>query len=106
MKKLAIYDPAMCCSTGVCGTDIDPALVQIASFLVSLDKEKFEVSRFNLAQEPQAYASNKEVARLMQEEGVEVLPLMFIDDKLAFSKEYPSIAALQKALGMNVLSFG
>ena len=23
MKKMVIYDPAMCCSTGVCGPSVD-----------------------------------------------------------------------------------
>jgi hypothetical protein len=27
MKTLTVFDPAMCCSTGVCGTDIDQVLV-------------------------------------------------------------------------------
>ncbi|HDH53272.1 MAG TPA: arsenic metallochaperone ArsD family protein, partial [Nitrospirae bacterium] len=27
--KVEIYDPAMCCSSGMCGPSIDPALVKI-----------------------------------------------------------------------------
>ena len=45
MKILKIYDPAMCCPTGVCGTSVDTKLVQLANFLNSLDKNMFEVTR-------------------------------------------------------------
>ena len=26
MKTVTVYDPALCCSTGVCGVEVDPAL--------------------------------------------------------------------------------
>ena len=52
MKILKIYDPAMCCPTGVCGTSVDTKLVQLANFISSLDKTKFQVKRFGLSTEP------------------------------------------------------
>ena len=30
MKKIEIFDPAMCCPTGLCGTNINPELMRIA----------------------------------------------------------------------------
>lgn len=100
MKTLKIYDPAMCCPTGVCGTDVDTKLVQLASFLTTLDKTKFEVSRYGLTTEPAQYVENKEVSRILNEEGVDSLPLFFIDDELVFSKEYPSVPQLSAKLGL------
>jgi len=49
MKTLKIYDPAMCCSSGVCGPDVDPALVQLAGFLKNLDASAVTVERYNLS---------------------------------------------------------
>lgn len=100
MKTLKIYDPAMCCPTGVCGTDVDTRLVQLANFLTTLDKSKFEVSRFGLTTEPAEYVSNTEVARILKEEGVDSLPLFFVDDELVFSKDYPSVPQLSSKLGL------
>jgi len=101
MKKiLKIYDPAMCCPTGVCGTDVDTKLVQLANFLTTLDKDKFEIYRFGLTTEPSEYVSNKEVSRILKEEGVDSLPLFFVDDKLIFSKDYPSVPTLSSKLGL------
>lgn len=100
MKTLKIYDPAMCCPTGVCGTEVDTKLVQLANFLTTLDKSKFEVSRFGLTTEPAEYVANKEVSRILNEEGVDNLPLIFIDDELVFSKDYPSVPELSSKLGL------
>lgn len=100
MKTLKIYDPAMCCPTGVCGTEVDTRLVQLASFLTTLDKSKFEVNRYGLTTAPAEYVLNKEVSRILKEEGVESLPLFFVDDKLVFSKDYPSVPQLSSELGL------
>lgn len=100
MKILKIYDPAMCCPTGVCGTEVDTKLVQLANFLTTLDKEKFEVHRYGLSSEPSEYVINQEVTRILKEEGVDSLPLIFIDNELIFSKDYPSVPALSSKLGL------
>ena len=100
MKTLKIYDPAMCCPTGVCGTDVDTRLVQLANFLTTLDNSKIEVSRYGLTTEPQAYVENKEVSRILNEEGVDSLPLFFIDDELVFKGDYPEVPALSSKLGL------
>ena len=31
MKKIEIFDPAMCCSTGVCGPSVNPELIRVAA---------------------------------------------------------------------------
>jgi len=100
MKTLKIYDPAMCCPTGVCGTSVDTKLVQLASFLNSLDKEIFEVKRFGLSTNPQEYVLNAEVSRLLNEEGVDSLPLIFLDEQLLFKKYYPSVPELSSKMGL------
>ena len=57
MKKLEVYDPAMCCSTGVCGPEVDPVLVTFAADLKWVAEQGVIVQRFNLGQEPQAFAA-------------------------------------------------
>ncbi len=37
MKKIEIFDPAMCCPTGLCGTNINPELMRIAVTLRATD---------------------------------------------------------------------
>jgi hypothetical protein len=100
MKTLKIYDPAMCCPTGVCGTTVDTKLVQLSNFLNSLDKKMFEVKRFGLSTDPKEYLINSEVSQLLNKEGVEVLPLIFLDDELLFKGNYPDVPQLSSKMGL------
>ena len=101
MKTLKVYDPAMCCPTGVCGTSVDTKLIQLSNFLNSLDKNMFEVKRFGLSTDPKEYVINSEVSQLLNKEGVEVLPLIFLDDELLFKKDYPTVPELSSRMGLD-----
>ena len=90
----------MCCPTGVCGTDVDTKLLQLASFLSALDRDTFEVNRYGLTTEPAQYVSNEKVASILKNEGVDNLPLFFLEDELIFSKDYPSVPVLSSKLGL------
>ena len=91
MKSIQVYDPAMCCSSGVCGPDIDPILPQVARFLHQLQEHGVKVERYNLSQQPMAFVQNAEVKAHLQFEGVEALPLIFIDGQLALKSSYPDL---------------
>jgi hypothetical protein len=89
MKTIQIFDPAMCCNTGVCGPKVDPILPQVAGFLSQLKERGVLVERFNLAQQPMAFAQNLAVRALLNDEGLEALPLFYIDGVLALKGRYP-----------------
>ena len=90
MKKIEIYDPAMCCSTGVCGTDVDTKLVQFANDLSWLKGQGVAVQRFNLGQEPAAFAQNAEVRTLLAKDGNRCLPIVLVDGSVATKGIYPT----------------
>ena len=100
MKTLKIYDPAMCCSTGICGPDVDPELIALATFIKTIDSSDVTVERFNLAQNPMVYTMNSVVSKLLGDKGVSVLPLVFINDELVSSGGYPSLDDLKAQLGI------
>lgn len=79
---IAVYDPAMCCSTGLCGPGVDPALMTIARDLRWLEKQGVKVQRFGLSQEPNAFVSNARVGGLMQAFGDRALPAVLINDSV------------------------
>jgi hypothetical protein len=99
MQKLEVYDPAMCCPTGVCGVEVDPVLVQFAADLAWVGAQGVAVQRYNLGQEPQAFAANPAVVREL-EAGIERLPIVVIDGQIASSGLYPSRAQLAQKLGL------
>ena len=103
MKTIQIYDPPMCCSSGVCGNDVDPALIRLASWLAALGRRGVSVERFNLAQQPMAFVQNPEVKALLDSDGMSVLPLTFIEGKVFLRGRYPTDGE-QKALSSEAAS--
>ena len=103
MKKLEVFDPAMCCSTGVCGVDVDPVLVQFNADLQWVAEHNVSVERHNLGQEPQAFAANPAVLKEM-ESGMDRLPIVAIDGHIVSTGVYPSRAELTKKLGLVLTS--
>lgn len=98
---LKIYEPAMCCSTGVCGPTVDPRLVAFAGALKQIAAQGVTVERFNLAQEPQAFVADPKVKSQLAERGHDQLPFIYVDDELKFSGSYPQPAALFAALDLD-----
>ena len=100
MATLEIYDPAMCCPTGVCGPSIDPELARFAGDLAWLQAQGASVRRFNLAQEPAAFAGNAAVSRALQEGGTECLPLVLVDGTVRAMGAYPTRERLAAWAGL------
>ena len=90
MKKMIIFDPAMCCSTGVCGPSVDPELLRISTVLNSLSKKGITVERHNLTSNPQAFVDNKTINGLLNNEGIDVLPVTMVDGEVVKTKAYPT----------------
>ena len=89
--KIAIYDPAMCCSSGVCGPSVDPKLSKLQETLRKIEEAGVRVERYNLATEPRAFVDNPQVGELLRTDGPAVLPLTFVDDKLLAKGSYPTL---------------
>ncbi|MFB1487938.1 MULTISPECIES: arsenite efflux transporter metallochaperone ArsD [unclassified Thiocapsa] len=75
MTHIQVFDPALCCSTGVCGVDVDQALVSFSADVEWAKQNSARIERFNLAQEPLAFAENAVVRGFLERSGQEALPL-------------------------------
>lgn len=104
MTKLAVYDPPMCCSTGVCGPAVDPVLPRVAADLDWLKRQGVEVERYNLAQQPQAFASNPTVTAALREYGNDCLPLVLVDGVIISRGTYPDRSGLTRLAGLDVVA--
>jgi len=89
MARLTVYDPPMCCSTGVCGPSVDKTLVRFAGDLDWVKGRGAEVERYNLSRQPQAFVENAAVKSALREGGSKCLPLIFIDGNLVSQGVYP-----------------
>ncbi|MEG0378072.1 MAG: arsenite efflux transporter metallochaperone ArsD [Eubacterium sp.] len=90
MKKIEIFDPAMCCSTGVCGPGVDPELIRVATLLNSFEKAGKPVLRHNLSDDPQIYVDCKAVNDVLMNEGADALPIILVDGEVIRKGSYPS----------------
>lgn len=101
MPTIEVFDPAMCCSTGVCGPSVDPELARFEADLRWLGARGAEVVRYNLAQEPGAFANRPVIAALMASGGEDVLPIVLIDGAVRFSGTRPSRHELAGPAGLS-----
>jgi len=102
MKKLEIFEPAMCCSTGVCGPSVDKELLRISLVFNKLEKDKdLTVNRFNLSSSPQEFMDNKVINKIINTNGVDDLPVTVVDGEVVKTKEYPSNDELAEWLALD-----
>ena len=102
MKKIEIFDPAMCCPTGLCGTNIDPELMRIAGVIETLKTQGIIVTRPTLRDEPQVYVSNKTVNEYLQKQGADALPITLVDGEITVSQTYPTTRQMSEWTGVNL----
>ena len=104
MTRIEVFDPPMCCSTGVCGPDVDPKLVQFSADLEWAENKGVDVARFNLSQEPSAFVANADVQAALKEGGNDALPLVLIDGNIACRGFYPQREQLQAMLKLEAFA--
>lgn len=100
MNSLEVFDPPMCCSTGVCGPDPDPRLPQFAADLAWLAGRGVRIARYNLAQEPGAFVANAAVKRLLDQWGQSCLPLIVREEAIVARGRYPTRRELAGLVGI------
>ena len=99
---IRVFDPAMCCSTGLCGPTSDPELARFAADVDWLQKQGVHVERFNLSAQPGAFAETAAVKEALTARGNDVLPLVMVDERVAVEGAYPSRETLAALAGVTV----
>lgn len=100
MPAIQIFDPALCCSSGVCGQDVDAHLVQAAADVDWARGQGATIERFNLAQQPLAFAQNEAVRGFLERSGQDALPLTVLDGQVVLAGRYPSRQQLAQWSGV------
>jgi len=95
----------MCCSTGVCGVDLDTRLTQLVADLNFLKEQGVTVQRFNLRDDVKTFSEHPEVISEMGAEN-EFLPIFMVDGKIVSKEVYPSRDQLTKWVGVAFKSGG
>ncbi|MDA8390511.1 MAG: arsenite efflux transporter metallochaperone ArsD [Gammaproteobacteria bacterium] len=98
---IQIFDPPLCCSSGVCGTEVDQALVDFAADLAWAKRHGARIERFNLAKQPLAFAQNAAAKDFLDRSGADALPLILVDGAIALAGRYPHRAELARWIGLS-----
>jgi hypothetical protein len=100
MATVQVFEPGMCCGTGICGVDVDQRLVDFSADLDYVRRQGAAVDRFNLAQEPLAFAESDTARAFLHTVGSEGLPLTVVDGSTVLTGRYPSRPELEKWSGL------
>lgn len=100
MTIIQIYEPAMCCSTGLCGPSIDPDLLRMSFIMNNIKNSDVKVLRFNLTSDTDAFVENTALTTLLSSEGMSVLPSTYVDGELVVKGHYPTTAQFSEWTGL------
>ncbi len=96
--KMKVYEEPMCCSSGVCGPDVDDELVEFSDTIKKLEKEGVKVERNAMNHNPLAFQQNKSVLNMVNNEGTNNLPITELNGKVVKLGEYPSLEELKEEI--------
>ena len=90
MTGIQIFDKPLCCSSGVCGPDVDPALVTFSADLQWLERMGVQVQRINPAHQPILFAASQLVREELKKHGNGCLPVVVVNDAVVSRGVFPS----------------
>lgn len=93
-----LFDPPMCCPTGLCGPALDQMLLDVSEMVMALQRENRRVERYQMTSHPSAFLSNAEVMKLVREKQMAALPITVIHGKVIKVGAYPSADEIRAAL--------
>jgi hypothetical protein len=93
-----IFDPPMCCPTGLCGPALDQTLLDVSEMMLQLKTEGIEIERYQMTSHPQAFLNNAEVMRLVRERQMEALPVTVVKGQVIKTGAYPTLDEIKAGL--------
>ena len=100
MPSISVYEPPGCCSSGVCGPEVEETMAGFASALKWAEKQGLDVARYNLGTQPGAFVENTDVKNALDSDGMECLPLVMADNKIISKGVYLSKKELVEKAGI------
>lgn len=100
MTTIHVFEPALCCRSGICGVSIDETLARFAADVDWSSHHGAQIERFNLAQQPLAFAEHAVVKAFLERSGQDALPLILVDGEVALAGRYPTRAELARWAGI------
>lgn len=93
-----IFDPPMCCPTGMCGPTIDQTLLDLNEIVLALQAQGVSVARYQMTSHPNAFLGNADVMKLVREQQMAALPITVMHGKVIKTQAYPTLEEVQTYL--------
>ncbi len=93
-----IFDPPMCCSTGLCGPTIDQTLLTVNEMLMTLQAEGIGVERYQMTSHPQKFIQNPAVMQLVRAQQMAALPITLVRGEVIKVGAYPALTEIKTHL--------
>ncbi len=93
-----LFDPPMCCPTGLCGPSLDQTLLNVSEMIAALQAEGTTVERYQMTSHPHKFMNNNEVMRLVREQQMAALPITAVHGQIIKTGAYPTLVELQTYL--------
>jgi hypothetical protein len=93
--KLELFEPSLCCDSGVCGPEPDKTLIDLQNTIQLLKKAGLEIKRYAINQAPIVFVQNTLVRDFIKANGTGKLPLALLDNQIIKSGDYPTIEELK-----------
>ncbi len=96
--RVEIFDPPLCCPSGMCGPTVDQTLLDVNEMILALQAEGVRVERYQMTSQPNAFMSNPEVMRLVREKQMAALPITVVQERIIKIGAYPTLAEVKSHL--------
>lgn len=96
--EVEIFDPPLCCPTGLCGPTLDQTLLDVSEMVAGLQAQGVSVARYQMTSHPQAFLNNPEVMRLVRAQQMAALPVIVVHGQVIKVGAYPTLAEVQSSL--------
>lgn len=93
-----IFDPPMCCPTGLCGPTLDQTLLDVGDMILTLQAGGLRVERYQMTSHPQKFINNADVMRLVREQQMAALPITAVRGQIIKVGAYPTLNEVQPLL--------
>ncbi len=95
---IELFDPPMCCPTGLCGPELDQTLLDVSEMIMTLQAEGMAVQRYQMTSDPQKFMNNNDVMRLVREQQMAALPITAVHGQVIKTGAYPTLEELRAVI--------
>ena len=93
-----IFEPPMCCPTGLCGPVQDQTLLDLLETVRYMESAGVKVARYQPNTNPTAFTNRAEVMAAVRERSTAALPITVVNGRVVKSGSYASLEEIQEAL--------